>query len=70
MTTTWEYLFVDVAYHKDKWLVRWMNGSEVPDWKNGTEIAALANNLGAEGWELVSMAGPVPMHYVLKRPKT
>ncbi len=38
MTTTWKYRFVDVAYHKDKWLVRWMNGSEVPDWKNSMEM--------------------------------
>lgn len=62
----WEYLFVDCFAGSP----RWVNGSELPGWKSN-KIFALANQLGEEGWELVSGSpGPVLYQFFFKRPKS
>ena len=49
----WEYVIVEV--HTDGAPKgRYWNGSELPNWKKGPHIGVFLNQLGAEGWELVS----------------
>lgn len=52
--TQWEYLFVEVVEEKRlprPWTV---NGAEIPNWKHGPSIYTYTEDLGREGWELIS----------------
>lgn len=52
--TQWEYLFVEVVEERRlprPWTV---NGAEIPNWKNGPSIYTYTEDLGREGWELIS----------------
>jgi hypothetical protein len=49
----WEYLFLTAEWD-GQWRVRWHNDSEVPDWKAGPSLFASVDQLGEEGWELIS----------------
>jgi hypothetical protein len=49
----WEYLFVSAEQSRD-YVVRYINGKELPNWEKGDTIYTFANKMGGEGWELVS----------------
>lgn len=36
------------------WKPKYENGVEIPNWKNGLDIADYLNKKGNEGWELIS----------------
>lgn len=69
---TWEYLVavVDLA-SGDRPCIRWLNGEEVPNWKQ-TPYHVHLNQLGALGWELVTLnlIGTRHQSFVFKRPKS
>jgi hypothetical protein len=52
--------------------VRYVNDQEQPDWQKGPRVAEYLTQLGAEGWEIVSVCmygGPwAPRMYTLQRP--
>lgn len=50
----WEYLFVEALWENDAWRPWRINGREDKDWKKGPSIYDHANQLGQEGWELVT----------------
>jgi hypothetical protein len=52
----WEYMTVasDLA-GGDRPLVRWINGAEVENWKQGPQLHERLNQFGADGWELVTV---------------
>ena len=57
----WEYLFVSCRYHKGRpvsnqdWKPWYVNGQELRDWQKQPNISEYSNQLGAQGWELVSL---------------
>ena len=62
-TMQWEYKHIvtqytgksgDLPEHK----VRWVNGQEVPNWKQGPSLTEHFNKLGLDGWELISIDIP------------
>ena len=76
----WEYTIVNVNY-SDGWKAKAVNGSEIPNWKNGAHISVFLNQRGVEGWELISWTiletkgtsfyqDAERLHAVLKRPKS
>jgi len=74
----WEYVFVVPDYGKVGWLPRYVNGEELPDWKNGKSFYTYANELGKQGWELIAtsynskqnLGNTISSHYLMtfKRP--
>lgn len=52
----WEYLYIIAQWQEKEavWLPRFANDRELPDWKKGQTLSAMMNQLGDEGWELVS----------------
>ncbi len=52
--------------------VRYVDGHEQPDWQTGPRMVDYLNQLGAEGWDLVSVCahgGPWNARlYTLRRP--
>ena len=50
----WEYLFVEADWIGDYWYPRYLNTVELPNWNKGQQLAIYANELGKQGWELVS----------------
>ena len=75
----WEYMLVEVQNDKG-WKARYVNGSEIPNWKKGLHISSWLCQRGDEGWELISWTvtgtggnsfgqGADVIHAVLKRQK-
>ena len=71
----WEYLLVSFQEYKG-WRPRYTNGQERADWMNAPVIHDCANQLGEEGWELISASagqsvyGHTDRHQLyFKRPK-
>jgi hypothetical protein len=69
----WEYLFVVAEHGRHNWHPRRVNGQELRDWEKGPTISEYANQLGMEGWELVSnycydKAGKATNRFAFKRP--
>lgn len=50
----WEYLFIDTSLHEQVRKASSINGRPVPNWERGGSIEDLAQQLGDQGWELVS----------------
>lgn len=63
----WEYLFVTAELFDYAYRPRTINDREERDWFNGPTIASFSNELGAEGWELISVAQGQTMHLIFKR---
>jgi hypothetical protein len=49
----WEYLVVSLQEYKG-WRPRYVNGQELADWMDAPLVHDYVNQLGKEGWELVS----------------
>jgi hypothetical protein len=56
--TEWEYLEVVFRDYRG-WRPRVVNGRESGAWKNAPTLVDYLKQLGADGWELVSMSSPV-----------
>ena len=74
----WDYLFivVDDAHGNFGGRPRYVNGQELPDWKQGPHIFAVMNHLVLKGWEPVSFGLGYPIKkelaklpMVFRRPK-
>ena len=53
----WEYREVIFRDYRG-WRVRFIDGREPRDWKNGPSLLEYLEQAGQEGWELVSMSDP------------
>ena len=78
----WEYKDLDISSENGKSIVSGVDGSEVNNWRKGPHFTATLDQLGAEGWELVTSWSPYSTnngftilvvtgvwHLILKRPK-
>ena len=76
----WEYKDLDISSENGKSIVSGVDGSEVNNWRKGPHFTATLDQLGAEGWELVTSWSPLTSagmsvgicgvwHLILKRPK-
>ncbi len=50
----WEYTFVLCEETQEVWRPRYVNLQELEDWENGSTMIEFSNQLGEQGWELVS----------------
>jgi len=50
----WEYTFVLCEETEKVWRPRYVNQQELEDWENGSTMIEFSNQLGEQGWELVS----------------
>ena len=50
----WEYKFLIASWH-DGWKIEMVNGETLTDWEYGLSMYDYLNQLGAQGWEIVSM---------------
>ena len=75
----WDYLSIVVDYESihDIGCPRYVNGHEVPNWKQGETIFGVINRLRWKGWEPVSWGLAYPVKKEIKqypmlfrRPKT
>jgi hypothetical protein len=70
----WEYMTVRTDLATGKIKPRYLNDGEIPNWNfSQTSMTQYANQLGEQGWELVSVSGSVVKEgiyyfYVFKRP--
>ena len=64
--TKWEYLTVTASSHRDELKPNLVNGRELRDWTKGPNISDYINQLGYQGWELVTVDG---WNYYFRRPK-
>lgn len=53
----WEYREVTFRDYRG-WRVRYIDGCEPRDWKNGPTLLEYLEQAGKDGWELVSMSNP------------
>lgn len=76
----WEYKFLMVDWANGSWRVYKDNGAETEDWKNSPSYIQVCNQLGEEGWEMVTLSytpvfnqgGEITRDFfriVMKRPK-
>ena len=62
----WEYLVV--SFHKQNgWRARFVNGRELKEWTQGPQLHAVLDQLGADGWELVSVTKTEPLYGTMDR---
>ncbi len=73
----WEYLFVIVDTDSGRWRPHYENDQELHDWFKGPTVPQYANQLGEQGWELVSSIASIDRggyisdyQYVFKRPRS
>ena len=69
--TKWEYLQVK-PNHARGLRPQWINGQMLPDWHKGPEFFDYLEQLGDQGWELVTVTkvSSSPGTYHFKRPKS
>ena len=64
--TRWEYLVV--SFHaQNGWHARFINGHELKDWTRGPQLHDVLDQLGAEGWELVTLTKAEPLYGTMDR---
>ena len=51
----WEYLFVACQVYKDDWRPAYINGKALQNLDVAPTIYEYSNQMGKEGWELVSL---------------
>ena len=51
----WEYLFVNCQLSGGAWRPHFVNGVESRNWQNNPDIATYSNEIGEQGWELVTV---------------
>ena len=62
----WEYLVV--SFHaQNGWRARFINGRELKEWMQGPQLHAVLDQLGADGWELVSVTKTEPLYGTMDR---
>lgn len=52
----WEYQFVVLDIGPYGWQPRYINGQELPEWQSRPPVHIFSNELGSQGWDLVSFA--------------
>ena len=58
---TWDYLLISFSdYHG--WRPRYINGREIQQWMKAPQIHDYVNQLGEDGWELVSASSGKPLY--------
>ena len=57
----WEYLFV----MDNEGRPRYVNGQEIPNWKEGPTMSSAMNHLIGKGWKLVSHPSALRLGYPL-----
>lgn len=68
----WEYMVVALDLLRgDQPTVRWINGKEVENWKQGAPVWERLNSFGDDGWDLIGfeLFGTRHTSMVFKRPK-
>ncbi len=50
----WEYQFVILDMGQYGWQPRYINGQELPGWTSKPPVHIFSNELGSQGWDLVS----------------
>ena len=72
----WEYMFVSAALKDKEWRIKKINGKEQAIGKTTITLYDYANQMGDEGWELISAPytadefnSPTP-RLIFKRPKS
>jgi len=62
----WEYLVV--SFHAQNGLhARFINGRELKEWTRGPQLHTVLDQLGADGWELVSVTKAEPLYGTMDR---
>ncbi len=51
----WEYLFLTAEKINKVWQPRFIDGKELENWDNGSNLYDFTNQLGVKGWELVTV---------------
>lgn len=68
----WEYLFLSTGVAGGILRPYYQNDEELPNWKKGPPVHQYVQELGEQGWEMVSHAYPSCGSYptmAFKRPK-
>jgi hypothetical protein len=50
----WEYMFASARFRNDQWRVEQIDGVQRSGWENGQTLRECLNELGGQGWELIS----------------
>ena len=68
----WNYLFIVVDHGTGSHLPRprYVNGQELPNWEQGENIFGVMNQLGWQGWEVVSNPVAFGPGYPIKKQLT
>ena len=49
----WEYIFLTATWNEG-WKVELVNGETVEDWQDGPSMFDYVNELGQQGWDMIS----------------
>ncbi len=66
----WEYLTVDAQGAKGFWKPYYVGNQQLQNWQNGPTVFDYMNQLGEQGWELVTAHyAPSQETFIFKRHK-